>query len=506
MEAPCDYQLAVADYWDGRPAMEPTAWVAGLPLQMTVAAPSNSDLVVSSSGRQQLKQVDEYDHYAVQVFEQAAESLKERVEEMETKMHLFPPSMGDLADEYAAPKVVSIGPYHHGRTPALQEMESVKHAAACHFVKATGRPIQEVYWAVCTVAEEARAHYDAGRLGALGDDDFKPMMFLDGCFLLQYMQFWCRESGGDEDPDMDPSLYNAFSSIDRPILSDVVLLENQLPWVVIDALLSFLPPPGLDMETLIGRVKQTLQTRQVRYFDAPKLDHTPPHLLGLLRHHIVGSNDTKKSEPELSERAKELSVSVSAMELAEIGIEITATKATREGAELRNMGVRRSAYLTGELFLAPLSLNDANATFLVNMAALEQCTTPDFFGEDEEKSAVCSYLCLLGMVTDSEEDVQQLRKKGILQGGAGLSNRDALDLLNKLENRLRPGTHYLSTMILIQNYKTDRWKRIQFHKFHYNHRKAIFLTFSGVAGFASFLGTLKSLKLEFLLLFQLLNR
>uniref|UniRef100_M8BKD2 Uncharacterized protein n=1 Tax=Aegilops tauschii TaxID=37682 RepID=M8BKD2_AEGTA len=413
MEAPCDYQLAVADYWDGRPAMEPTAWVAGLPLQMTVAAPSNSDLVVSSSGRQQLKQVDEYDHYAVQVFEQAAESLKERVEEMETKMHLFPPSMGDLADEYAAPK---------------------------------------------------------------------------------YMQFWCRESGGDEDPDMDPSLYNAFSSIDRPILSDVVLLENQLPWVVIDALLSFLPPPGLDMETLIGRVKQTLQTRQVRYFDAPKLDHTPPHLLGLLRHHIVGSNDTKKSEPELSERAKELSVSVSAMELAEIGIEITATKATREGAELRNMGVRRSAYLTGELFLAPLSLNDANATFLVNMAALEQCTTPDFFGEDEEKSAVCSYLCLLGMVTDSEEDVQQLRKKGILQGGAGLSNRDALDLLNKLENRLRPGTHYLSTMILIQNYKTDRWKRIQFHKFHYNHRKAIFLTFSGVAGFASFLGTLKSLK------------
>ncbi|KAI5011318.1 hypothetical protein ZWY2020_013455 [Hordeum vulgare] len=495
MEAPCDYQLAVADYWDGRPAMEPTVWVPGLPLQMTVAAPSNSDLVVSSSGRQQLKLVDEYDHYAVQVFEQAAESLKERVDEMEMKMHLFPPSMGDLADHYAAPKVVSIGPYHHGRTPALQEMESVKHAAACHLVKATGRPIQEVYWAVCTVAEEARGHYDAGRLGGLGDDDFKPMMFLDGCFLLQYMQFWCRESGGDEDPDMDPSLYNAFSSIDRPILSDVVLLENQLPWVVIEALLSFLPPPGLDMETLIGRVKQTLQTRQVRYFDAPTLDYTPPHLLGLLRHHIVGSNNTKKSEPELSEKAKELSISVSAMELAEIGIEITATKPTREGAELRKMGIdRKKSWLTGELFLAPLSLNDANATFLVNMAALEQCTTPDFFAEDEEKSAVCSYLCLLGMVTDREEDVQQLRKKHILQGGAGLSNKDALDLLNKLENRLRPGTHYLSTMILIENYKTDRWKRIEFHKFHYNYRKAILLTISGIAGLASFLGTLKSLK------------
>ncbi|SPT19648.1 unnamed protein product [Triticum aestivum] len=118
---------------------------------------------------------------------------------------------------------------------------------------------------------------------------------------------------------------------------------------------------------------------------------------------------------------------------------------------------------------------------------------PDFSEVVEEKSAVCSYLCLLGMVTDSEEDVQQLRKKGILLGGAGLSNKDALELLNRVENRLRSGTHYLRTMVLIENYRKERPRRIKFHKFHYNYRKAIILTLSGIAGLASFLGALKSL-------------
>ncbi|CAM0902712.1 unnamed protein product [Alopecurus aequalis] len=493
MQMSCDYQLALAD-WEGRLAMEPTVWVPGLPLEMTVAAPaSHSDLFVSSSGQQQLKLVEESTghQYAVEVFKKAAQSFKDKHDQMETKIHLFPPSMDDLAAQYAAPKVVSIGPYHHGRTPDLRQMESTKHVAAWHFINDYGSSVEEVYGAVCEVADEACSHYDEVKLQALGDDDFKPMMFYDGCFLLQFMLFLCRDCDDEEETtvEMDPSLKSAFSSMERPIFSDIVLLENQLPWVVVKKLMSFMPEP-LDMETFIGRVKQSLQSRRDLLFDPPTMDsrYTPPHILGLLRYYIVGNTTTQVSETSLSDKAKKVSLSVSVIELAEMGIELKASKAK---SELQQMGINKALF-TGELVLAPLSLDDANARFLVNMTAFELCTTPDFDEAEDKMSTVCSYLCLLGMVTDSEEDVQALRKKHIMQGGGGLTNNDALKLFTSLEKHLRPGNCYFNTIVDIENYRTHRWMWIKVYRLVYRNLKIIIAVVTAVAGFVGFLQTLKS--------------
>jgi len=489
MQIPCDYQLALAD-WEGRPAMEPTAWVPGLPLEMTVSAPaSHKDLVISSSGQQQLKMVEaNIDHeYAVEVFKQAAESFKDKHDQMDMKIHLFPASMEDLAAKYAAPDVVSIGPYHHGRTLALQQMESTKLVAAWHFINDSDCSVEEVYGAVCEIADEARSHYDEDKVRGIGDDDFKPMMFYDGCFLLKFI-LHC--SGGA----VDPLLSSAFSSDDNGIARDVGLLENQLPWVVVETLKRFMPAP-LDLVKFTGNVKDSLQARQ-QLEDVPipwDNTYTPPHLLGLLRYYIVGSTHagTVSSKP-LSEKAKKFSISVSAIELAEIGIEITATKST---AGLKEMGIdSKASLISGELCLAPVSLDHGNASFLVNMAALELCTTPDFFEYDEDRSTVCSYLCLLGMVTDSENDVQELRKKHILQGGAGLANSDALDLFTSLEKHLRPGSAYLRIMSDIENYKIHRSVRTKVYRFGYKNFKTIAKVAAAIVGFGGFLGTLKSLK------------
>ncbi|XP_037486936.1 UPF0481 protein At3g47200-like [Triticum dicoccoides] len=508
MQAPYEYQLAVADFWDGRATMEPNVWVPALPLQMTVAAPaSNTDLVVSSSGQQELKLVEESPEYQhewsnpIEVFEKAALAFEDNLQQMETKMHLFPPSMEELS-KYSKPKVVSIGPYHHGSTEAIRQMESTKYAAACHFIKESRRSVEEVYGAVFTVAGQARSYYDADKLRELGvgDKDFKPMMFYDGCFLLQYMLFLCRENGDEEKPtaEVDPWLYNAFSSIDRRIFSDIVLLENQLPWVVVQKLKDFMPPPGLDMETVLGRVKHSLQARRHLKFDAPKLDdsYVPPHLLGYLRFYIVGSTDdtgstsrrTPVPEITLSEKVKKLSMSVSVIELAEMGIKLRADDAT---AELKKMRITKECF-TGKLFLPPVSLDDANARFLVNMAALELCITPDFRVAHDTRSTVCSYLSLLGMVTDNDTDVQELRNKLILQGGGGLTNEDALKLFTGLEKYLRPGNCYDNIIVAIENYRSHRRLRIKVYRFCYRNRTAIIATVSAIAGLAGFLGTLKS--------------
>ncbi|EMS52232.1 hypothetical protein CFC21_018634 [Triticum aestivum] len=497
MEVPYEYQLALADYWEGRPTTEPNVWVPGLPLQMTVAAPaSNSDLVVSSTGQQQLVQESTHHQHAVEVelvFNEVTQSLKQTVDNMAMKMHLFPPNMEDLAS-YKAPKVVSIGPYHHGESEALKQMESIKHAAAVHFIDNTGCSIQEVYGAVCAVAEVARGHYEEDKMRTASDDDFKHMLFFDGCFLLQYMLFWCRRVNEDDDDettvDVDPSLHSVFSSNDSRIFCDVVLLENQLPWVVVDTLKRFMRTPPT-MELFVRRVKiDKMHTRQeLEFVLAPLPNYTPPHLLGLLRYHIVGN--TKVPEPSpLSDKVKEVSWSVGVIELAEIGIEVTPNDIKED---LKKMYIDRGCF-TGELRLASVSLGNATATFLVNMAVFEMCTTPDFDQDDDEMSTVCSYLWLLGMVTDSVSDVQELRNKHILEGGAGLTNEDVLKLFTGVEKHLRIGRRYYKTIVDIANYRYARRPWIMFYRFGYRNRTTIITVITTIVGAAGFLATLKSFR------------
>jgi len=171
-----------------------------------------------------------------------------------------------------------------------------------------------------------------------------------------------------------------------------------------------------------------------------------PHLLGLLRFYVVGKRRRSTSKPKMSPsdlmKMESIPLSAGAIELAEMGIFLTANETT----ELPDMGLDRKWIVLAELSMAPLCLNDARARWLVNMAALELCTTPDFFDDhtaEFEDSAVCSYLLLLSMLMHREEDVHELRTNGILQG-AGLNNNKTLDFFTSLHS-LRKGRCYASS-------------------------------------------------------------
>jgi len=109
--------------------------------------------------------------------------------------------------------------------------------------------------------------------------------------------------------------------------------------------------------------------------------YKPPHLLGLLRLYVVGRSKANLKPPKETES---ISVSVSAIELAEIGITLKANETT----ELIDMGVKKRGALFSELYLPPLSLNRSRASWLVNMAALELCTISYLDDIKDEDSAV----------------------------------------------------------------------------------------------------------------------
>ncbi|KAJ1277026.1 hypothetical protein BS78_05G262700 [Paspalum vaginatum] len=306
------------------------------------------------------------------VLEQVRRQFEDDMGRIEEKVHRYPVVLGALDESYTVPRIVAIGPYHHGK-PHLMKAEKVKHMAATQCVEDSGRSLEELFGAVVTVAvEEAWSLYDKDTMTEKGiryGDDFWHMMFFDACFLVQYIL---------KQTDSSKVSFHGFFGTNRmDIFQDITMFENQLPWKVVETVLGLLPVTHEHnpIKEFIRRYRGYLQDQLNPTEDEnpPWLpfdkDYRPPHLLGLLRHYTVGKisdddvNTTKDESTPL--------ISISAMELAEIGITL---RANRTSTDLVRMGLQQEGALGAELSLAPLSLDHNRASYLVNMAAFELCT------------------------------------------------------------------------------------------------------------------------------------
>ncbi|CAO2210288.1 unnamed protein product [Urochloa humidicola] len=112
-------------------------------------------------------------------------------------------------------------------------MEEIKLAAAHYVCSRSGRTAAEVYEKVLAVTGDARRCYDADdpSVAGLSDADFAAMMFLDGCFLLQIIAV-------SDSSYSDSLLDTIMQSTGSIILKDIFLLENQIPWLVLQRLSS----------------------------------------------------------------------------------------------------------------------------------------------------------------------------------------------------------------------------------------------------------------------------
>lgn len=428
---------------------------------------------------------------------------------MKKKMHRYPASLQGISESYTVPRFVAIGPYHMNQTH-LKKAEKVKAAATSCYVEECGEDrLEEMYTAVASLEDDARRLYDEDVMEDITSTKFQCMMFVDACFLVQYMRM---QSNIQDDAVIDESLKASMRPIRTDILHDVMLLENQLPWKVVQKVKAFLPAtttPTSFLPDFISSLRGCLQDRKIDPKDKVPIDwaegYEPPHLLGLLRYYIVGKEPSwapadpshgHRTEGSSSRRLKASSnmrsVSHSAIELAKLGIRLIPTK--EKTTELIHMGLNMEAGLFhAEFTLPPLSLNRDRASYLVNMAAHELCTVQSFGAAPYEESAVCSYLLLLAMLAYREEDVHQLRVRGLLQGGGGLSNEDALRFFTSLQG-LRLGKRYLHVMEQIERYRDKRPKRTRCNECCYDNKKTITAVLGGIVSLATIIGTLVSIK------------
>ncbi|KAM3342202.1 hypothetical protein P3S68_027168 [Capsicum galapagoense] len=375
------------------------------------------------------------------------------------------------------PLVVSIGPFHRGK-PELQLMEKHKELLAIQFADQDSikeRPegvlpwlstnsvtIDELYKKVKNIMPNVRECYDDELIKKYSHEEFAQMMLLDGCFILQY--FHCIVTGNYKEPKMKSHDIAFFRR-------DLFLLENQLPFEVLQVLMNcnfknnegmgmikkFIssahtkptPPHGfiqgikdffLDLfgESLhpesysctqkvmsfLGKicgVEESFLTKQ----ESMK-NRLPAHLLELLKTHLIDPNAFSEGGCYL--RGEWCSYR-SAMELRRSGIRFMPGK-SHCLSDVKFTSFHCSALLT----LPPITVDDSTKSEVLNLVAYEACPdTPDEFG-------ITSYLTFMDSLIDHAEDVKELRSKGILLNFLR-SDQEVAGLFNEIARDLVPNPH-----------------------------------------------------------------
>uniref|UniRef100_A0A7N0T2R6 Uncharacterized protein n=1 Tax=Kalanchoe fedtschenkoi TaxID=63787 RepID=A0A7N0T2R6_KALFE len=251
---------------------------------------------------------------------------------------------------------------------------------------------------------------------------------LDGCFILQFMRMITGEKG--------LQIGNVMKSNDVAFAyRDLFLLENQVPFLVLEALM----PEKEAMMTMFCQDTPALPPETIRYLPTIKkfigkkvgqrgsragdnLHPKPMYLLDLYRSQLVnGKDDASTGE------TRSWTWYGSAKELKTVGIHFVPSRTQSFQSNL----------CMGTLRLPQLIVDDSTKSKLLNMVAFETC--PDAPKDFD----VTSYICLMDDLIDQAEDVAELRSKGVLGNLLG-SDQKVAKLFNEMRNDLVPNSNAYS--------------------------------------------------------------
>ncbi|KAI5341378.1 PREDICTED: UPF0481 [Prunus dulcis] len=352
------------------------------------------------------------------------------------------------------PDIVSIGPFHRGCGEKFQLMEKVKRwYLQCLLLSCTDISLDSLIKGIMELGRRARDCY-ADPLEHLSQKDFVQMMILDGCFLLELFR---KELWDDLQDENDP-VFNLSCMLEY-LYHDLLLLENQLPWFVLERLYNL--TANNTNQTSASLTKLVLNFFKQSVFDdrISDLNLNLPfeilHILDLIRtvtvvpfknlesqkkEERVEEQEERENEPELPQRIP------NATTLSEAGVQFRRSKNTPDCI----MNIEFD-FKNGVFTIPPLGIDEKTGPLFRNLIAFEQC-------HHSRLHKITSYAVLMDNLIDTNKDVELLRERGILANW--LSPEDAAQFFNELYNDTTViGFYYRGLCNDVNKYYNTDWNK-----------------------------------------------
>ncbi|KAG2666463.1 hypothetical protein I3760_15G061400 [Carya illinoinensis] len=144
-------------------------------------------------------------------------------------IYRVPKRLRELREEAYTPRLVSIGPFHCKKKDQFKDMEQQKVRYFWSFCKRTGKSSKDLACIIERDENKIRQRYSENFDGILRED-FVTMILLDAIFILELFLRKSDSKNHEEDYILSQPC------MERGIQHDLLLLENQLPFFVLEQL------------------------------------------------------------------------------------------------------------------------------------------------------------------------------------------------------------------------------------------------------------------------------
>ncbi|KAG8089942.1 hypothetical protein GUJ93_ZPchr0011g27152 [Zizania palustris] len=302
------------------------------------------------------------------------------------------------------PKLVSLGPFHHG-DPVLLPMEAHKRRAVVQLVKRSGKPLREFIAAVEKIYDQLHEAYE-NLDKAWHPKRFVELMVIDGCFFLEVMRMFSLRGKVEKDYGSDDPIFSehGYLYLKDNIISDVLLIENQLPSLLLQNLMFLtVDPKTFQVNNQVHTFLDDILTPA-----SPINNHLGLHPLDILHKSVCGERGYYRKSTLESEMHP-------ASVLHEAGIHFKVSEAHGFAGAV--------SFESSVLRIPRISFFDETESVLLNLMAFEQLHPGA--GND-----VTAFVYFLDILIDTPKDVTLLRSKGIIENGFG-SDEEVANLINK---------------------------------------------------------------------------
>jgi hypothetical protein len=307
-------------------------------------------------------------------------------------IYRVPEPLRNVNLEAYSPLLISIGPLNR-QNIRLEAMEKEKLKYFKKLTERDGMDKKKIIDILISIEnqEERLRHCYSEKFNLIKSRDFVKMILLDAVFIIQFL----LES---KDHDNDPKNFEPRMTFD--IREDLVLLENQLPFFIIQEIYDQVNPPSQDGTTIPFLDLAKCHFGKHKFSQGAE---TSPSVKGSRHFTDLLRNLMLNGAIQRSYIFYPIKLKYSAVMLRKAGVKFQVTQ---------DKCLVNITFDKGVLTIPQLEVDHSFERLVRNIMALEQCCNP-------REAYVCSYIKFMDHLIDSAEDVGLLVRKGIILHGLG---------------------------------------------------------------------------------------